>query len=191
VGTSPQGWAARRSAFWGIALRLGGERFGRLIAVLGIFAGVSILGLVARALGLGWPWAILLVVLVILALFAEGAYRVWDHTEKVARYYYPSWEIIRNRADTMQSLVDASRIVNGALVAVEDVPEGSKASFRGQWVGSHRKAALKDYNRADLVGFAPRVSEQEIEGAELTDMPAIIEAFHEAASRWREAEAAA
>jgi hypothetical protein len=160
--------------------KVGGRHFGGLLGLLGLLVGLSALGILIWLVGMGWPWAIVIAVLLLLTIFLEGAYRVWDRTEMVARHFYPSWELLAERADTIQSVVDAAELPGG---------EAGRVQFRSQWIGGHRNAALRDYDRAEAAGFGLDLSRAALETAELADAPSIIAAFRSAVARWREAEA--
>jgi hypothetical protein len=128
-------------------------------------------------------------VLLLLLALLEGGYRAFVRVEAVARHFYPSWEIVLKRADKMQAIVDGASHSGGDPALPSDADEASRRQFGNQWM-IHREAALSDYSRAEIDGFRPKITRDQIEQAQLADMPAIIASYRQAASEWRAAAAA-
>lgn len=73
--------AGRRFRFWGRALITGGPSLGKAAAGVLTVVGGSALVVFFFLVELPLPWALTIILAVLLVTYAEGSYRLWDKTE--------------------------------------------------------------------------------------------------------------
>jgi hypothetical protein len=73
--------AGRRFRFWAGALITGGLSLGKAVAFVLAVVGGSVLVVFFFFVELPLPWALTIILTVLLVTYAEGSYRLWDKTE--------------------------------------------------------------------------------------------------------------
>jgi hypothetical protein len=143
----------RRRTFLKRVLRHGAVQGGRWVAVASAVAGVSIFAGLQFLGGVHPAWALSISLTVVLVLFGEGAYRVWDETDR--------------RLITMEGQVDARRIAvalhdhaDYLRLMLEEAGGREWPDFLSHCYGGARQKTLALYTRAESAGCHPDIERE-------------------------------
>lgn len=159
---------------WGSVMK-GGAVLTDKVALLSGFVGGSVLTYLLVASNLPLAWGVAVALVVVMVVFAVGAYRLWADAYEAAFRFCPTWEHIQTRADTLRALVN------------EHAERGQ--GFQRQFMAGHMAVTRRDFDRAVAAGYPPNFDRDRISGADLEDVRELINAFENVVQVWKEAEA--
>jgi hypothetical protein len=121
------------------------------------------------------PWALVILLTVLLIIGLVGSYLAWSEQRQAALRFQPTWEHIQTRADNLRALVNEHEHREG---------------FKQQYMAGHMTTTRRDYDRAVAAGYPPQFDRDRIGNAEMDDVRELIVALDDVVRRWRADEGA-
>lgn len=160
--------------FMAVALMLGGQRFGTVIGIAGLVLPLTL----SRIFDLSLAWTLVAILGSLALILGIGSYRLWDEAERFAIRFWPTWEQLQDRADTLHEIYDAN-------YKGQPWPEFLTQNY----LGSHREAARSEFDMAETAGFPLPIEREALRRPGSPDeFLAIADAFAQAAQEWKEDE---
>lgn len=185
---APRSWR-ERGRFVMVAFVRGAMTFGGKLAAISGFVGGSVLTYAVFVGHLALPWILLIALAIVGVVFGLGAYNLWDHADRAARLYYPSWEQVQAYAHRIQALTgEYTGEHEGKPRSTVELDETRRTQFRARYAAGLRMQARIEYDRASSAGFRPDFPAEKLSSLEIEDAITLADALEEAATRWREAE---